>query len=197
MPARLPVREAQEAPAPRVAAGGVIVVDGPSGSGKTTLGRALAAELDATLVHMDDLYPGWDGLRGGAERLVEWILRPLAGDRPARWRRYDWTLAAYAEWHEVPRTRPLVVEGAGAGAAAAGPYISLLIWMEAPLAVRRARALERDGDTYRPHWERWARQEGAYFAADRVRDRADLVIDTTEEQDALAVVLEAGQARNR
>ncbi|MFC4532583.1 (d)CMP kinase [Sphaerisporangium dianthi] len=170
-------------------AGEVIAIDGPSGAGKTTLGRALAGELGAALVHMDDLYPGWDGLLGGVERLVEWVLRPRAEGRPARRRRYDWTLGAYAEWHEVPPSSPLVVEGAGAGAVAAGPYISRLIWVEAPPAVRRARALDRDGDVYRPHWERWARQERAYFATDRVRDRADLIIDTSEVPDALSAVL--------
>ncbi|MCW2878570.1 MAG: hypothetical protein JWQ95_2670 [Sphaerisporangium sp.] len=165
----------------RAARGRLIAVDGPSGSGKTTMGRALAGELDAALIHMDDLYPGWDGLRGGVERLVEWILRPLDGGETARWRRYDWTLGAYAEWHELPPTETLVVEGVGTGAVAAGPYTSFLVWVEASLAVRRTRALGRDGETYRPHWERWARQEGAFFAADRVRDRADMIIVTEDE----------------
>ncbi len=159
----------------------VIAVDGPSGSGKTTLGGALAVELEAALVHMDDLYPGWDGLRGGVDRLVEWILRPLAGGTPARWRRYDWTLGAYAEWRELPPSDVVIVEGVGAGAVATAPYLSFLVWTEAPLAVRKARALSRDGEAYRPHWERWARQERAYFAADDVRARADAVIDTGPE----------------
>ncbi|WP_344950724.1 (d)CMP kinase [Sphaerisporangium flaviroseum] len=172
-------------PATRVAgATRVIAVDGPSGSGKTTMGRALAGELDAALIHMDDLYPGWDGLRDGVDRLVEWILRPLAGGEAARWRRYDWTLGAYAEWREVPPSKVVVVEGVGTGAVAARPYTSFLVWMEAPVSVRRARALSRDGETYRPHWERWARQEQAYFAADRVRDRADAIIDTGTAGDA-------------
>lgn len=157
---------------------GVVAVDGPSGAGKTTLGGALAGELDAPLIHMDDLYPGWDGLRGGSERLVEWILHPLTAGGTPRWRRYDWTLGRYAEWHELPRTDVVVVEGVGSGAAAAAPYTSFLVWAEAPLAVRRERALRRDGETYLPHWERWARQEEEYFAADRVRERADVVIDT-------------------
>lgn len=156
----------------------MIAVDGPSGSGKTTLAGALAAELDAPLIHMDDLYPGWDGLRDGVERLVEWILRPLSGGRAARWRRYDWTSEAYAEWHELPPAGVVIVEGVGAGAVAAAPYTTFLVWTEAPLAVRRARALSRDGETYGPHWERWARQEEEFFSGDRVRDRADMIVDT-------------------
>ncbi|RCG31471.1 dephospho-CoA kinase [Sphaerisporangium album] len=159
----------------------VVALDGPSGAGKTTLGRALAAELDAGLVHMDALYPGWDGLLGGVNRLVEWVLRPLAAGEAARWRRYDWALEAYAEWRELPPSPVVVVEGVGAGALATRPYVSALIWVEAPLAIRKARALGRpeDGAAYAPHWDRWARQEEAYFTADRVRDRADVIVDTT------------------
>ena len=40
------------------------------------------------------------------------------------------------------------------------------------------RGLARDGELYRPHWERWAAQEEALFAADRTRDRADVVVST-------------------
>ena len=45
--------------------------------------------------------------------------------------------------------------------------------------MRFARGIARDGEAYRPHWERWARQEDALFAADRTRDRADVVLDTS------------------
>lgn len=175
---RVAARAAELAVRLRAAGAGVVAVDGPSGSGKTTFGRALAAGLPAGLVHMDDLYPGWDGLLGGVDRLVEWVLRPLAAGEPVRWRRYDWTLEAYAEWHRPPPRDIVVVEGVGAGALATAPYTSFLIWVEAPLAARHARAIGRDGDAYRPHWERWARQERAYFSADRVRDRADMIIRT-------------------
>jgi hypothetical protein len=37
--------------------------------------------------------------------------------------------------------------------------------------------MERDGEDYRPHWERWVRQEDVLFAAERTRQRADLRID--------------------
>ncbi|GII64460.1 adenylate kinase [Sphaerisporangium krabiense] len=158
----------------------VVAIEGPSGSGKTTLGRALAAELDAGLVHMEDFYPGWEGLRAGAERLVEWVLRPLAAGESPRWRCYDWTLGSYAGWRALPPSEVVVVEGAGAGSLAAGPYLSALIWLDAPPPVRRRRALGRpeDGEAYRPHWERWARQEAEYFTADRVPERADVTLDT-------------------
>ncbi|WP_062349618.1 dephospho-CoA kinase [Herbidospora yilanensis] len=152
----------------------VLAVEGRSGSGKSTL----AAALGPPVIRMDDLYPGWDGLTAGIEALVTWVLRPLAEGSAARWRRWDWHRGEYAEWRDVPGTGELVVEGVGAGARAAQPYLSGLVWMEAPDETRRSRALARDGDTYIPHWERWADQEERYYALDDVRARADLTIST-------------------
>jgi hypothetical protein len=73
-----------------------------------------------------------------------------------------------------------VVEGVGCGARACAPYLSLLVWVEAPRDVRFARGIARDGEAYRPHWERWARQEQALFAAEGTRERADVIIDGTQ-----------------
>ncbi len=156
----------------------VLAVEGRSGSGKSTLATALASELAAPVVRMDDLYAGWDGLLEGVGALVEWVLRPLASGGAARWRRYDWAAGAYAEWHTVPAGAVLIVEGVGSGARAASPFLSGLLWLEATAATRRTRALTRDGDLYAPHWARWAQQEDHYYAADDVRARADLTIHT-------------------
>ena len=73
----------------------------------------------------------------------------------------------------------LVLEGVGSSVLPAGDYAAVSVWVEADRAVRFARGIDRDGEGYRPHWERWARQEEALFAADRTRDRADVVLDTT------------------
>lgn len=156
----------------------VLAVEGRSGSGKSTLAAEIAAELAAPMIRMDDLYPGWDGLLGGVDALLEWVLRPLSAYRTARWRRFDWERDEYAEWHDVPPTDALVVEGVGSGARAAGPFLSGLIWVEAAEETRKARALARDGDVYAPHWDRWADQEERFYAVQDVSARADLTIVT-------------------
>lgn len=189
-----------EAP-PRCGATRLVCVDGPSGSGKTVLAGRLAAALidpalgdpvlgdpvlgdpalgdpalgDPVLVHMDDLYPGWDGLDAAVPLLHEWIVAPLVAGRAAAYRRYDWVAGQYAEEHVLGQPDVLVVEGVGAGSAAANAVA--LIWVEAPRAERFRRGIERDGEAYRPHWERWARQEDALFARERTRDRATLLVD--------------------
>ncbi|SEE64902.1 uridine kinase family protein [Jiangella alba] len=164
---------------PRAGATIVVAVDGPAGSGKTTLAGRLAARLDdAPVLHMDDLYPGWDGLAHAAAAVAAEVLRPLAEGRPARYRRWDWQADRWAGWVDVPAVPVLVVEGCGSGSTPGAPYLSLLLWVDAPHDLRQARGFERDGDGFRPHWARWARQEEALFAAERTRERADLLVDT-------------------
>jgi uridine kinase len=156
----------------------VTAVDGPSGAGKTTLATALAAALGgAPVVHMDDLYPGWDGLAAAVPRLVEQVLDPLRAGLPAAYRRYDWVAGRYAEEHPVPAAEHLVVEGVASGSVPCAPALALIVWVEAPRPLRFARGIERDGEAFRPHWERWAVQEERHFAAHRTRERADLVLD--------------------
>jgi uridine kinase len=179
--------------APALASGTrVMAIDGHSGAGKTTLAEAVRAALESRsasrpvdrpvqVIHLDSLYPGWDGLAASIPRLVDWVLRPLAEGRPVRYRRYDWQLERDAEWIDVP-TDPvpavLIVEGAGAGSLPCAPYLSLLVWLQAPVAVRFDRGMSRDGDSYRPHWQRWADQEDRHFREHDPRGRADLRLDT-------------------
>jgi cytidylate kinase len=73
----------------------------------------------------------------------------------------------------------LVLEGVGSSVGPAGDHAAVRVWVEAEREVRFTRGIDRDGEAYRPHWERWARQEEALFAADGTRGRADVVLDTT------------------
>jgi len=164
---------------PRAGVTRVVAVDGPSGSGKTTLAAALSATLgDVPVVHMDDVYPGWDGLEDAVPRLVGWVLEPLAAGLPARYRRYDWERHEYAEWREVPASDVVLVEGVASGARVCGPHLSALVWVEAPRDVRFERGIARDGEAFRPHWERWATLEELHFAAEGTRERADVRFST-------------------
>lgn len=163
---------------PRAGSTRLVAVDGPSGAGKTTLAEALAIRLGAPVVHMDDLYPGWDGLRESRLRLSEWVVDPLRDGRPPRYRRWDWASSEYGEWVQVEPSGVVVLEGCGSGALDTADALSLLVWVEAEEGVRRERGLRRDPG-YVDFWDRWGRQEREVFAQDRTRERADVVVDTT------------------
>ncbi|GAB3257692.1 nucleoside/nucleotide kinase family protein [Kineosporia babensis] len=155
----------------------VIALDGPSGAGKTTLADQVAAELGdtAAVVRMEDLYPGWDGLEAATHRLADEVLPPLLRGQEAVFTRWDWTEDRYGQIRDVvPSKLVTIVEGVGSGTLAAASSISALVFVNAPEQVRHARAMARDGEGYRPHWERWAAQERRYFARERPQERADL-----------------------
>lgn len=162
---------------PTLGSGRLVCVDGPAGSGKTVLAQRLADLTGAPVVHMDDLYPGWDGLgRVGPHVLA--LLEPLSRSEPGRYRRFDWPSGSFAEEHVVPLTPLLVLEGVGSGGSAWSAWTTALVWVEAPYDVRMRRGIERDGPAFAPHWERWAAQEDALFARERTRERADVVVPT-------------------
>lgn len=167
----------------------VTIIDGRSGSGKTCLALSLAEELEATVLHMDDLYRGWEGL-SEAPALLEQALR--AG----RYQRFDWNRGALGDTRTIDPTRPLIIEGCGSltartlaaardfahhivGTSTPGPEtLVYAVWLECPEDVRMRRALGRDGDMFRPHWDSWAKQEAALIAAEQPSQHATVVVNT-------------------
>ena len=125
---------------------------------------------------LEDLYGGWGGLERGIDLLVSEVLEPLSDGRAARVPRYNWVTAAWEAPLVLAPPEVLIVEGVGAGARRAAAYASLLVWMEEAASVRKKRALDRDGETFAPHWEAWAAQEEAILAREHTPDRADFTI---------------------
>lgn len=157
----------------------VVLLDGRSGSGKTTLALSLAAAYPGglSLIRLDDIYPGWDGLQAASEHLHDRVLAPLAAGEEARWQRWDWATDAPAEWHRLDPQRPLLIEGCGALSRSTRALASLALWVELDSVERQRRAFARDGDAYRPFWKRWAAQEQAFIDREHPAALADLVID--------------------
>jgi dephospho-CoA kinase len=157
----------------------VVAVDGPSGAGKSSLATALAGELSAQVVPIDDLIPGWDGVAAGPAIMLRDVVQPLSLGRDGAYRRYDWLTHQYAELQAVPLADVVVLDGCGCGSRGLAPYLSLLVWVDAPRELRFERGIARDGDAFRPHWAAWERDSQALFAAEGTAARADVVIDGT------------------
>ncbi|TPW74908.1 ATP-binding protein [Schumannella soli] len=155
----------------------VVLVDGRSGAGKTSFGRDLAPRLGAHLLSLDALYPGWGGLEAGSRAVHETVLRAVDPGYTG----WNWDADRPGQWHPLPTGvdddgPPLVIEGCGALSRANRALADLAIWIDLDDVERRRRAIARDGETYAPHWERWARQEETFAARERPRELADLVV---------------------
>lgn len=159
----------------------VVLVDGHSGAGKSSLTARIAALWPfvgrVQVVALDSLYPGWDGLDDGVRRAEEWILRPHARGLIGTWRRWDWERGEEAESSAVDPALGLIVEGSGVLTPLTARLADIRLWVEAPESTRRARALARDGETYRPHWDRWAAQERRHVERDDPRSAATRIIE--------------------
>lgn len=166
---------AQSRPA-TLGTGRLICVDGPAGSGKTTLADELSTLAEAPVVHMDDLFEGWEGLPRITAQLGS-LLRPLAAGRAGRYRRWDWPGNAWAEIVLVPPAPLLVLEGVGSGSLPHVDLVTVLAWVEVPYELRMARGLERGGVGVAENWRAWAAGEQEHFALERTRERADVVLD--------------------
>jgi uridine kinase len=172
------VRDLARSRPPTLGTGRLVSVDGPAGSGKTTLAAEIAMLTGAPVVHMDDLFEGWDGLPRITAQL-EGLLRPLAADRPGSYRRWDWPAGRWAETVTVPPEPLLVLEGVGSGSLAHAELITVLVWVEVPYDLRMSRGLARGGVEVHERWQQWAVDERDLFARDRTRERADLLLDGT------------------
>ena len=158
----------------------VVLIDGRAGAGKTSLSRMVATNWPLAgrpqLIALDSLYPGWDGLDAGVERALHDVLRPHARGLLSTWRRWDWELETEAEAHAVTPALGMILEGCGALNPATARLADVRVWVESPGVSRKRRALDRDGDGFRPHWERWAAQEERHIKRHAPQELATLTI---------------------
>jgi uridine kinase len=158
----------------------IILIDGRAGSGKSTLASLLQNELfregesAPRVIHMDDLYDGWDGLQAGVDYLQRLIISPVVNRKTASWQEFDWSLGERGRWREFEGQTPLIIEGCGSIARLAAQSSQIKIWVDAPDDVRYQRWLEREGSE--ENFGRWAAQEVEFYARERSTELADITV---------------------
>ena len=166
---------------PRLGDVRLVAIDGPSGSGKTRFATRLAKELDAPVVHTDDLLDGWDDQFTFWARLETQVLGPLRRGETATYRRYQWHRGQFGGVPVRVAPAPVVLlEGVSAARREIRPELSLAVFVVAPAGLRFNRALARDGDdsvAFRAYLERWRAAEDRHFAADGTEAHAGLIVD--------------------
>lgn len=171
------VKHNRHAPAP------TFLIDGPSGSGKTTLAAQIEQHWNSAVklqvVHMDDIYPGWDGLAGGTQTALA-MLRERATGTDTHWQRYDWATEKFAEWHSIDAREPLLIEGCGSMMSGSESLSQVRIWLDAETELRRERALSRAGENFAEHWTQWDAQFENFVSLHNPQSLATLEVSASE-----------------
>jgi len=161
----------------------VLAIDGPAGSGKSTLAgeiaRAFAITYDIEVIHLDELYNGWDDAL--SEELFLQISQLIAAQRAGKATDlaiYDWSAAAFSGSREVKAVQLLIIEGVGSSNHLLHANLTTSIWLDIDQSIGLARVLERDGDEIQDEMVKWQKMESEYFARDLTRERADFILST-------------------
>ena len=158
----------------------IVLIDGRSNSGKSTLAAEVQnlifkdGESAPRVIHMDDLYPGWDGLEAGADYLQRFVLNPLGRGETASWQEYDWAKGERDQWREFGGGTPLIIEGCGSLNQRSAASGDVCVWLEVDEPTRKERWLAREGSD--AHWASWAAQELDFYAREKSAELANFQI---------------------
>ena len=187
---RLPFDQAVEtvvqhakAATPIVADLRVVTIDGPAGAGKSTMARALSPQLgDAPIVHMDDLYRGWDDALTSrlTATLKDQILTPMSLGKIGGYRAWDWHRGAPGQARSIPRHPFLILEGVGSSQRAVRPFATTMVWIGIEPEIGLERVLHRDGaivddlQELERRMRSWQGEEILHFERENTFDTAHL-----------------------
>ena len=160
----------------------IVLIDGRAGSGKSTFAESLQQQLfrdgesAPRVIHMDNIFEGWDGLALGSDYMVRFILQPLARQETASWQDWSWVKNQRSSWREFSGGTPLIVEGCGSLTERSKEHADISIWLEASEETRRERWIQRE--RHLEKFDFWAAQELDFYAREKSQSLADLVIKT-------------------
>jgi len=154
----------------------LVTIDGPCASGKTTLASELAAQVSASVVHMDDyVIPHAQkteerlAVPGGncdADRIVREILVPWKNEEPVKYRRYDCKADILLPEETLPENQILILEGSYCNLPEIRKNADIRIFLDVPREARESRLRERESpESLKRFYDRWIPLEEAYFAA--------------------------------
>ena len=164
----------------------LIAIDGSCTSGKSTLGKALKAEFDCNLFHVDDYFlrpqqrtaERLSEVGGNVdyERFREEVLLPLLEGKRFSYRPFDCKRFELAQPVMVTQKKLNIVEGSYCLHPFFGDVYDLKILLTVDEETQNARVEERPAHLHQRFFEQWIPMENRYFEETRIRERVDMIL---------------------
>ena len=156
-----------------------LAIDGVAGSGKTTLASRLCSDLKSCqVVHMDDLYEGWNDPLSQrlTAKVIRELLEPFNQQIPIRYQKFDWILNRFDKFEDLKTSNILILEGVGSGQREFRKYLSKTIWVEYDPSQGFDRVIARDGEGIRGEMVNFLLDQNKHFIAELTKNTSDYTI---------------------
>ena len=161
----------------------IIAIDGPAGAGKTTLAHeiflALSPKMSINVIHMDDLYDGWNNAIGAdLTAILQYLVLQHQNKSASNIQRYNWSASSFGEVEILEPADLLILEGVGSGDKAIQDEFSALIWIDIDPEIGVTRVIGRDGPQVANEMQKWLGTQQEYFSQHSTREKADFILTT-------------------
>jgi uridine kinase len=156
----------------------LLAIDGPAGAGKTTFAAKLEAELsvDGTVrvIHMDDLYNGWDNaLSNPLSEILDRISTAHIAGREFVIKIFNWHTMQFDREEKITPTDYLIIEGVGAAQQIVRETGATTYWLDIEPEIGLQRVLARDGEHIEVQMRQWQVDQDKHFARDETRKNCE------------------------
>lgn len=156
----------------------LFAIDGPAGAGKTTFAAKLETELlvhsTVKVIHMDDLYNGWDNaLSNALSEILDRISTAHLTGREFVIKIFNWHTMAFDGEERVTPTDCLIIEGVGAAQQIVRETGATTYWLDIEPEIGLQRVLDRDGAHIEVQMRQWQVDQDKHFARDETRENCE------------------------
>ncbi|HHT45139.1 MAG TPA: hypothetical protein GXZ89_06570 [Fastidiosipila sp.] len=180
----------------------ILGIDGMAGSGKSRLAVDLAERYHGKVIRLDHFYLPVDkrDRKDGAEaashmdfaRFRSEVLEPLRQGQPATHRVFSCQSQSFVGEREAGSSGLIVIEGSYALHPAIASLYDATVFLTVDRAVQEARLKAREGDYYPVFEAEWLPREKAYHARFQPEQKADYVIDTSQDEETVLYLVRHG-----